>query len=294
MRPRHGTAGNPARNKQPNREGEMNKEMWIQEARGIAAQCWCDPETESKVMDPVLCEAVAQRIACWMDTAAQNQRNADYYRGLIVRCGEAIGNRAYIADDGSKSNDVLCAKVPELVEKAFSILRLAGTEEPKNNQTGMWGIMGERIFLSVPGKPIAKKRPRFARRGKYVTTYNDQETEEGRFLFEVQKQFKREPVTCAVKVNLKFFMPIPKSTSKKNYALMAVYQIDHTKKPDIDNLIKFALDCLNGVVYHDDSQIIKISGSKVYHPVGLTEIIVELRDFPEPKTAEPFSGIIGE
>jgi len=104
----------------------MNKEMWMQEARGMAAQCWCDPETESKIMDPVLCEAVAKRIANWMDIAAQNQRNTDYYRGLLVRCGEAIGNRAYIADDGSKSEDVLCAKVPELVEKAFSVLRMAG------------------------------------------------------------------------------------------------------------------------------------------------------------------------
>ena len=99
--------------------------MWIEEARMLAAQCWCDSDTETKIMDPVLCEAVARRIANWMDTAAQNQRNADYYRGLLVRCGEAIGKRAYIADDGSRSEDVLCAKVPELVEKAFSILTTA-------------------------------------------------------------------------------------------------------------------------------------------------------------------------
>lgn len=92
---------------------------WMEEARMIAAQCWCDTETSHKVMDPVLCEAVAIRISNWMDTAAQNQRNADYYRGLLVRCGEAIGNRAYIADDGSRSEDVLCAKIPELVDAAF-------------------------------------------------------------------------------------------------------------------------------------------------------------------------------
>ncbi len=61
-------------------------------------------------MDVVLCEAVAERIAAWMDTAAQNQRNADYYRGLLVKCGETIGDNAYIADDGSRSEDVLCAK----------------------------------------------------------------------------------------------------------------------------------------------------------------------------------------
>ena len=99
----------------------MPKErMWMDEARQMAAQCWCDPETENKVMDPVLCEAVAIRIANWMDTEAQNQRNIDYYRGLLVKCGEAIGKRAYTQDDGGISEDVLCAKIPELVEKIVS------------------------------------------------------------------------------------------------------------------------------------------------------------------------------
>ena len=104
----------------------MHKDMRIDEARQLAAQCWCDPETEDRVMDPVLCEAVAKRIANWMDTAAQNQRNTDYYRGLLVKCGEAIGKRAYIADDGTIAEDVLCAKIPELVEKGFYILALSG------------------------------------------------------------------------------------------------------------------------------------------------------------------------
>ena len=67
-------------------------------------------------MDTVLAEAVAKRIAKWMNCAAEAQRNSDYYRGLVVRCGKAIGEAAYIADDGGRHEDVLCAKVPELVE----------------------------------------------------------------------------------------------------------------------------------------------------------------------------------
>ena len=97
----------------------MQENMFIDEARQIAAQCWCDSETENIEMDVVLAEAVARRISFWMDTAAQNQRNADYYRGLLVKCGEAIGDQAYIHDDGNRSEDVLCAKIPELVDSAF-------------------------------------------------------------------------------------------------------------------------------------------------------------------------------
>ena len=98
-----------------------DESIWIEDARQIAAQCWCEPETSDRVMDIALAEAVATKIAFWMDTAAQNQRNADYYRGLLVKCGEIIGKRAYTSDDGTVQDDVLCAKIPELVEKAFSL-----------------------------------------------------------------------------------------------------------------------------------------------------------------------------
>jgi len=39
----------------------------------------------------------------------------DYYRGLVVRVGNMIGEPAHIADDGTRRDDVLCAKVPGLV-----------------------------------------------------------------------------------------------------------------------------------------------------------------------------------
>lgn len=93
----------------------------MDEARQIAAQCWCDEETENLVMNSQLAEAVSKRIAAWMDTSAQAERNVGYYRGLVERCGKAIGEAAYIADDGSRSGDVLCAKVPELVEKLVGV-----------------------------------------------------------------------------------------------------------------------------------------------------------------------------
>lgn len=94
----------------------ITPETWMDEARQIAAQCWCDDDTKDRVMDPALAEAVAKRIAAWMDTAAQAQRGVDYYRDLVVACGKSIGTAAYICDDGTRSDSVLCAKVPDLVE----------------------------------------------------------------------------------------------------------------------------------------------------------------------------------
>ena len=51
----------------------------------------------------------------WYDTAAQMSRNADYYRGLVQKIGKMLGKEAYTSDDGSIQDDILCAKIPELV-----------------------------------------------------------------------------------------------------------------------------------------------------------------------------------
>jgi hypothetical protein len=90
---------------------------FIDEAREQAVQCWCDKETSDWVMDPVLCEAIAQRIAAWMQIAAQNSRNTDYYVGLLDRIAMVFGQDAYISDDGSVQEEPLRAKMPELVER---------------------------------------------------------------------------------------------------------------------------------------------------------------------------------
>lgn len=133
-------------------------------------------------------------------------------------------------------------------------------------------IKMEVISLKIPGKPIAKKRPRFARRGNFVKTYNDQETEEGLFLFHVRGQWKGEPKPGAIMLQLTFVMPIPKGVSGKKRLLMNDGAIRHTKKPDLDNMIKFVKDCLNGEAWHDDSQVCFIIADKRYGETPMTLI----------------------
>jgi len=60
-----------------------DKLTWIDEARVIASQCWCAPETEDIIMNPALAEIFAQRIAAWMEEAALYQKNSDYWRDLF-------------------------------------------------------------------------------------------------------------------------------------------------------------------------------------------------------------------
>lgn len=127
--------------------------------------------------------------------------------------------------------------------------------------------------ILIKGEPIGKKRPRFARRGKFVATINDQTTEEGRFLFEVQKQWDLPALTSYLSVRMFFCFTIPKSASRKKAVLMELGEILPTKK-DLDNCIKFALDCLNGETWKDDKQITVIEARKFYGREPYTQIII--------------------
>ena len=128
------------------------------------------------------------------------------------------------------------------------------------------------LKIVIPGIPIAKKRPRFVRRNNFVGTYNPQETEEGRWILNA-RQFITEQIPRGIHVSLDchFYMPIPASTSKKKRQELHY----HTKKPDLDNLIKFVKDCLNGELWHDDGQVSKVVAWKVYSDTPRTELIIE-------------------
>ena len=134
------------------------------------------------------------------------------------------------------------------------------------------------INFIIPGQPIAKRRPRFARRGKFVVTYSDQETEEGRFLVSIREQWKNPPTISPLSLRATFYVLIPKSTSQKKRKLMLEGVLKPNKTPDLDNLIKFFLDVLNEEVWRDDSQIISLWAEKKFTENPRTEI--EITTFP--------------
>ena len=57
----------------------------------------------------------------WQETAAQNQRNADYYRGIVHAIAEPFGERARTADDGTVADQPLAERVKELALKAIGL-----------------------------------------------------------------------------------------------------------------------------------------------------------------------------
>lgn len=127
------------------------------------------------------------------------------------------------------------------------------------------------ISIEIEGRPIPKARPRFAR----YRCYDPQMPLKESVCWQIKNQFDAKPLEGPLTLNLQFELPIPKSYSKKKREQIYLGDVKHDKKPDLDNLVKFVTDCMNGLVYRDDSQIAAIYCTKNYSNHPKTRIVLE-------------------
>jgi len=115
----------------------------------------------------------------------------------------------------------------------------------------------------VDGIPKAQGRPRAFRIHDRVLMFDPETSRDWKrtvtFLV-AQEARKRNwtPTHEGVSLTLYFDMPRPKSLPKR-------YE-QHIRKPDWENLAKAVCDALTGVLYHDDSQIVRCLTYKRYDP----------------------------
>ena len=134
------------------------------------------------------------------------------------------------------------------------------------------------VTFEVDGTPVPKGRPRFARRGKFVSTYSPKTTVD--YESKISKAAKQamgssEPLKTPIAAYIYITLPIPASYTKKRKADCLKGFERPTKKSDIDNYCKAVFDGMNGIVYFDDSQIVSLHSTKVYGTVGMVEVLVK-------------------
>ncbi|MDN7998068.1 RusA family crossover junction endodeoxyribonuclease [Burkholderia multivorans] len=96
-------------------------------------------------------------------------------------------------------------------------------------------VIARRVAFVVPGKPIAKGRPRFVRRGPHVRTYTPEPTERYENLVKIAARAAMrddEPYAGPVRLIVDIGVPIPASWSEKRQRAAAAGAIGATKKPD--------------------------------------------------------------
>ena len=134
------------------------------------------------------------------------------------------------------------------------------------------------VNFAVEGTPIGKGRPKFARRGNFVSTYTPTKTRDYETLIaEAARQAmgSSEPLKTPVAAYIYITVPIPASYSKKRSAACLDGSERPCKKPDCDNIVKAFFDAMNKIVYEDDSQIVSIHATKRYGTIGMVEVLVK-------------------
>ena len=128
----------------------------------------------------------------------------------------------------------------------------------------------------VYGTPIGKGRPKFARRGTFVSTYTPTKTRdyEETIKLATREAMTETPLETPVAVFVYIVMPIPASYSKKRKADCLAGIEKPIKKPDTDNIAKCFLDAMNDIVYVDDSQVVSLHATKVYGSIGYVQVMV--------------------
>ena len=130
----------------------------------------------------------------------------------------------------------------------------------------------------VYGEPVGKGRPRFARRGKFTSTYTPQKTKT--YEDEIRMMAKAAmgasgpldtPITVAIYIRVG--IPASYSKQKRKDALEGI--IKPMKKPDLDNVAKCFLDSMNEIVYLDDKQVVNLHVTKVYAETPAVEVMVK-------------------
>ena len=134
------------------------------------------------------------------------------------------------------------------------------------------------VMYTVYGEPVGKGRPRFARRGNFVSTYTPQKTksyeDEIRIMAKAamgSNELLDTPVTVAIYIRVG--IPASFSKQKRKDALAGI--IKPTKKPDLDNVAKCFLDSMNEIVYLDDKQVVNLHVTKVYAETPAVEVMVK-------------------
>ena len=134
------------------------------------------------------------------------------------------------------------------------------------------------IMFTIYGEPVAKGRPRFSTRGKFPVAYTPEKTKAFEFevgMMALAAMGGSKPLEGALEAFIYVTFAVPESYAKKRLEACLIGTEKHTKRPDLDNVIKSVIDGMDKIVFDNDSQITSIHATKVYGEVAKVEVMVK-------------------
>lgn len=127
------------------------------------------------------------------------------------------------------------------------------------------------MVIDIPGKPLPFKSPRVFSRISFNPLYKEKEQTQ----HIIRQQYANEPLSSPVDCDIVFYFDMPKHFSKKKQIEALKYEILPICKFDLDNLCKYYLDCVKGILIEDDGLIVDLHARKLYSTHAHTVIQIK-------------------
>jgi len=147
-----------------------------------------------------------------------------------------------------------------------------------------------KVTLEVTGHPVAKGRGRAVNTPNGPRIYTPGKTakwEQDARLVARQAMEGRAPFDGPVLLTVDAVFSPAASWPKWRREAALAHGIQHTMKPDVDNLAKAALDAINGIVFQDDRQVFSLVVRKGFAEAPC--VTIEAREVREVKTAKDWT-----
>lgn len=131
----------------------------------------------------------------------------------------------------------------------------------------------KKMSFEVFGEVAGKGRPRFTKAGRTYTPKKTLNYEQAiKTAFRRKYSYKSQK---SLRIKIIAYFEIAKSHTKKNKNRMISNELQCTKKPDIDNVVKIVLDALNKVAYQDDAQVVELVTIKRWSQSSKLAVYIE-------------------
>jgi Holliday junction resolvase RusA-like endonuclease len=147
-------------------------------------------------------------------------------------------------------------------------------DEPRRKETAPEALTPTEVRFTIPGKAVAKGRPRATRSGRMFTPAKTANAEAFIRHLAHDAMQGRPPLIGPVQMTIEVAAPVPASWPKRKQAAALSGAIMPTARPDLDNLCKLVSDALNGICFADDSQVVRLLATKTYGLVPQTIVTV--------------------
>jgi len=145
--------------------------------------------------------------------------------------------------------------------------------------------MTRKVDFFIPGKPESRSAGKITVVGGKPRTYHKKNSPEQKWFEQCQRIAKEHApkrlLDGPLRATYAFYLERPKSAKKRRYP--------HAK-PDLDNLEKLLNDALEGIVFVNDSRIVKKESNKYYplpdQSLGVYVIIAELAEWDDDYSTE--------